>query len=144
MVSTAPNSARKRPWDNTTSAQFFFQVGCRHRCFERPDSVGNIVSAICWKALLGWANFAVNPNTAKFPAARLWHDREIGKPVELAVVATADATEIIEACGKHGVKAIIVLSAGFSETGAHGAALEQAVRPMQALRTASSAPTAWG
>jgi acetyltransferase len=97
---------------------------------ERPDSVGNIVFRNMLEGGYQGELYAVNPKHGEILGQPAYGTiEEIGKPVELAVVATkADAVpEIIEACGKHGVKAVIVLSAGFSETGAHGAALEQAV-----------------
>jgi len=47
--------------------------------------------------------------------------------VELAVICTKAETvpDIIEACGKHGVHAVVVLSAGFSEVGATAAQIER-------------------
>jgi acetyltransferase len=53
----------------------------------------------------------------------------ISKPVDLAVIATPAKTvpEIIHACGEHGVRAAIIISAGFSEGDGRGAALEKAV-----------------
>lgn len=46
--------------------------------------------------------------------------------VDLAVVVTPSATVpgVIEACGRRGIRAAVVITAGFSEAGAPGAALE--------------------
>ena len=51
----------------------------------------------------------------------------IGEPVELAVIATPPQTVpgIIEDCGIHGVKAAVIITAGFGEAGEEGAALER-------------------
>ncbi len=51
----------------------------------------------------------------------------IGQPVELVVIATPPQTVpgIIEECGLHGVKAAVIITAGFGEVGAEGAALER-------------------
>jgi acetyltransferase len=51
----------------------------------------------------------------------------VGAPVELAVIATPAQTvpDIIEECGIHGVKAAVIITAGFGEIGAEGAALER-------------------
>ncbi len=50
-------------------------------------------------------------------------------PVDLAVliVPAAAVLAAVEACGKRGVKAIILISGGFREIGAHGAAREDEV-----------------
>jgi acetyltransferase len=58
----------------------------------------------------------------------------IGEPVDLAVVATPAKTvpAIVDACGEHGVRAMIILSAGFREVGAAGRQLEE--RVMEAAR----------
>jgi acyl-CoA synthetase (NDP forming)/RimJ/RimL family protein N-acetyltransferase len=49
-------------------------------------------------------------------------------PVDLAVVVVpaAEVPQVIEDCGHKGVKAVIVISAGFAESGPEGAALSEA------------------
>src|SRR5208337_4843648 len=56
--------------------------------------------------------------------------RDIPGPVDLAVVATPAATvpQLIGECVDAGVKSAIVISAGFRERGAEGAALEQRIQ----------------
>ena len=51
---------------------------------------------------------------------------EIGQPVDLAIIATPAATvpEIVDECGAIGVRGAVILSAGFSETGQTGQALQ--------------------
>lgn len=51
---------------------------------------------------------------------------EIPDPVDLAIliVPTQSTPQTIEDCGKRGIKAAIIVSAGFREVGAQGAALE--------------------
>jgi acetyltransferase len=74
--------------------------------------------------------FAVNPKYRKVrdlpcvPAIG-----EVPRRVDLAVIATPAATVpgIIEQCGAAGVRAAVVVSAGFSESGPAGAALERAL-----------------
>ncbi|HLZ59972.1 MAG TPA: CoA-binding protein [Ktedonosporobacter sp.] len=53
--------------------------------------------------------------------------RAVPAPVDLAVIATsfAHVTSAVEDCIAHGVKGIVIITAGFSETGAKGRALEQ-------------------
>ncbi len=52
-----------------------------------------------------------------------------GKPVDLAVIVTPANTvlEVIDSCGEYGVKTAVIISAGFSETGAQGVKLEKKV-----------------
>ncbi len=54
---------------------------------------------------------------------------QIGEPVDLAVIATPARTVpgIIEQCGKCGIGGVIIISAGFKETGAEGRALEDKI-----------------
>lgn len=50
----------------------------------------------------------------------------INDAIDLAIIATPANTvgEIIKQCGEHGIK-VIVLSVGFSETGARGKRMEK-------------------
>jgi acetyltransferase len=54
---------------------------------------------------------------------------QIPEPVDLAVIATPAKTvpEIVEKCGKAGIKGIVIISAGFKEIGAEGKALEDRI-----------------
>ena len=52
---------------------------------------------------------------------------DIGAPVDLAIIATPAETveELAEECGKAGVESLIVISAGFGETGKEGSVREE-------------------
>jgi len=54
---------------------------------------------------------------------------QIPDPVDLAMIATPAKTvpEVVEECGRAGVKGVIIVSAGFKETGAEGKALEDKI-----------------
>jgi acetyltransferase len=54
---------------------------------------------------------------------------QIPEPVDLAVIATPAQTvpDIVEQCGKAGIKGLIIISAGFKEIGAEGKALEDKI-----------------
>ena len=56
--------------------------------------------------------------------------RDVPQPVDMAVVATPAATvpQLIGECVDAGVKSAVVISAGFKERGAEGAALEQQIQ----------------
>lgn len=97
---------------------------------SRIDSVGEIV----FKNMLGSGFqgklYAVNPNHDEIQGQRAYASIEqIDESVDLAVIITRAATvpDIIESCGKRGVRFALVLSAGFREIGPQGVALERAV-----------------
>ena len=97
---------------------------------NRPDSVGGVVFKNMLESGYQGKLYPINPGHAEIQGHRAYASIEqIGEPIELAVIATQAATvpDIIEACGKYGVRAAVILSAGFSETGPQGIALERAV-----------------
>lgn len=97
---------------------------------DRADAVGGIVFRNMLESGYHGALYPINPKHPEVQGQRAYASIEqIGEPVELAVICTRAETvpDIIEACGKHGVRAAVVLSAGFSETGSHGAAIEHAM-----------------
>ncbi|MDD5242116.1 MAG: bifunctional acetate--CoA ligase family protein/GNAT family N-acetyltransferase [Sulfuricella sp.] len=97
---------------------------------DRADAVGAIVFKNMLESGFKGALYPINPTHKKVQGKKAYASiEEIGKPVELAVICTRAETvpDIIEACGKHGVRAAVVLSAGFSEVGAQGAAIERAM-----------------
>ncbi len=97
---------------------------------ERENAIGAVLVSNMLGAGYQGALFAVNPKYRAvqgvqcFPAI----DR-VPQRVELAVVATPARTvpAIIAACGEAGVRAAVVISAGFAESGAEGAGLERAL-----------------
>ncbi|MEM1885207.1 MAG: CoA-binding protein, partial [Candidatus Jordarchaeales archaeon] len=71
--------------------------------------------------------FPVNPNADQILGLPCYPSVEsIGEEVELAVVVVPAklVPEVAEDCGKAGVKCLVVISAGFKETGYEGAKLE--------------------
>jgi acetyltransferase len=74
--------------------------------------------------------YAVNPKRTEVCGRRAWPSLgDIGKSVDLAVIVTPAATVpgIIAECVAAGVKGVVIISAGFKETGAEGVALEQQI-----------------
>ncbi len=97
---------------------------------ERTDSVGGRVYANLREAGFDGSLYPVNPKHHRIHEVHCHKNiAAIGKPVDLAVIATPAATVpgIIEACGEQGVVAAIILSAGFSEGDGQGTGLEQKV-----------------
>ncbi len=96
---------------------------------DRPRSVGRTVLANLLGAFKGTV-FPVNPkrttvlDTPAFPNVEA-----IPEPVDLAVVVTPADTvpDLIDQCGRRGISAAIVISAGFKELGPTGVELERRV-----------------
>jgi acetyltransferase len=94
---------------------------------ERPESVGGRILANLRQGGFAGPIHAINPKhqaVAGHPChASL---QQVPGPVDLAVIATPGPTvaAVLRDCGEHGVRAAIVITAGFGETGAAGKALE--------------------
>ncbi len=72
--------------------------------------------------------YPVNPKATVVQSVQAYPTiADVPGPVDLAVIVVpaAAATEILEACGKAGVRAAVVISAGFKETGEAGLARER-------------------
>ncbi|MBV2090360.1 MAG: bifunctional acetate--CoA ligase family protein/GNAT family N-acetyltransferase [Candidatus Thiodiazotropha sp. (ex Ctena orbiculata)] len=97
---------------------------------ERENSVGEVVFRNLISCGYKGAIYPINPKHEEIQGIKAYKSiDEIGKPVELVVVATPAKTipAIVEACGLHGVKTMIILSAGFRESGSAGLRLEERV-----------------
>jgi acetyltransferase len=101
---------------------------------ERPDSVGAQVYANLLAGGYQGATYAVNPGRKEVQGDPCYPSiaaviAVAGQPVDLAVIATPAATvpEILHQCGERGVRAAIVLSAGFGEIQARAHGLEAAL-----------------
>ncbi|MBE0447904.1 MAG: acetate--CoA ligase family protein [Actinobacteria bacterium] len=74
--------------------------------------------------------FAVNPKTEEIHGEKVYPSiKDIPYPVELAVVVVPSklVPQVMEEAGEKGVKAAVIISAGFKETGIEGARLEKQV-----------------
>jgi len=94
----------------------------------RPNSVGALVYDNLLKGGFQGELYPINPKYEKLRGNPCYPEiQSIAAPVDLAVIATPAHTvpEIIHACGEHGVRTAIVLSAGFSEGDGKGAVLER-------------------
>ncbi|MGB8240451.1 MAG: CoA-binding protein, partial [Azonexus sp.] len=94
----------------------------------------NAVGAVIFKNILssGYKGrlYAINPKHETIQGQQAYKSiEEIGARVEMAVIATRPQTvpQIIEQCGRSGVRNVIIIAAGFSESGHIGAALERKV-----------------
>ncbi len=102
---------------------------------DRPDAVGGIVFRNLLAAGFEGPVYPINPRRDTVQGQAAYHSlARVDGPVDLAVVATpaAGIPDIVEECGQHGVRMILILSAGFRETGPAGRRLED--RVMQRAR----------
>jgi len=91
------------------------------------DSIGGAILHNLLAAGFQGPVYPVNPNSTHVQSVPAYPDVEsIPGDVDLAVIVipAAHVLEAVEACGKKGVRAIIVISAGFKEVGAEGAERE--------------------
>nr|MCU0935688.1 acetate--CoA ligase family protein [Gammaproteobacteria bacterium] len=97
---------------------------------ERPDSLGSLMFQNLLAGGFKGKIFAINPNHTEVQGQKCYATvREVAGPVDLAVIATPAATvpDIVYQCGEQGVRAALVVSAGFAESGPDGARLQQAM-----------------
>lgn len=79
--------------------------------------------------------YPVNPTSPVVQSVKAWPDvQSVPDEIDLAVlvVPASQVLETVEACGRKGVRALVVITAGFAETGAAGRALQE--RVLEAVR----------
>ncbi len=94
---------------------------------ERPGAIGGIVLRNLAEAAFRGKLYAVNPKYSSVSGVRCYRDvAQLPAGVDLAVVATPATTlpAVIEACGRAGIHAAVVITAGFAEAGPAGRALQ--------------------
>lgn len=97
---------------------------------ERPESVGGRILANLRAGGFAGAVHAINPKHAQVGGHPCHASiADVPGTVDLAVIATPGPTvpAVLRACGERGVRAAIIITAGFGETGAAGRALEAEV-----------------
>lgn len=95
---------------------------------DRHDSIGQIVFQNMLESEFQGKLYPINPKNSEVQGQRAYASiAEIDGHVELVVIATPPRTVpgIIEDCGIQGVKAAVIITAGFSEAGHEGEALEK-------------------
>jgi acetyltransferase len=95
---------------------------------ENPGTVGRTLLWNLMTSPFGGTVYPVNPKRSNVLGVKAYPSvSDIPEDVDLAVIITPPPTipGIIKECGENGVRAAIVISAGFKEVGAEGAALEQ-------------------
>ena len=96
-----------------------------------PGSVGSILMHNLLQTPFGGVVYPINPKRKAVHGVHCYPSMmDTPEAVDLAVIATPAATvpAMIEQCVARGVRSAIIISAGFSELGAQGRALEQQIR----------------
>jgi acetyltransferase len=97
------------------------------------EKAGSVGRTILWNLIsspFGGVVYPVNAKRASVLGIKAYPSvGAIPGPVDLAVIITPANTVagLVRECGVHGVKGVVVISAGFRETGAAGAELERQV-----------------
>jgi acetyltransferase len=115
---------------------------------ERAGSVGRTVLWNLVSNPFGGTVFPVNPKRASVLGIKAYPNiAAVPEPVDLVVIATPAATVpgLIEECAAVGVRGAVVISAGFKEAGASGAALEREIlKPLRRRKMRLIGPNALG
>ncbi len=97
----------------------------------RPGTVGRTVLENLLHGAFQGKVYVVNPKYEEVLGLKAYKSiRDISSPVDLAVVATPAATvpQVIAECVDASTKSAVIISAGFKERGAEGAALEKQIQ----------------
>ncbi len=100
---------------------------------ERDGSVSRIVLQNLLAARDTRKIYPINPKKEEILQIKTYPDvASLPEIPELAIIATPAKTVVgaVEECGKAGVRAIIIISAGFKETGAEGQAREEELKKL--------------
>jgi acetyl coenzyme A synthetase (ADP forming)-like protein len=95
---------------------------------RNPNGIGHSVVRNLVDGGFKGAIHPVNPNVGELLGLTCSPDVEaIEGPVDLAVLAipAGQCIEAVDACGRKGVRGLVVISSGFAEVGAEGAALQR-------------------
>jgi acetyltransferase len=99
-----------------------------------PGSVGAILMRNLLGNPFGGGVYPVNPKRRTVLGVHCYPDlASVPEPIDLAVIATPAPTvpALVADCAARGVPAAIIISAGFSELGAEGRALEAKIRSVR-------------
>ncbi len=128
--STEPVHDILRPWHQPLDCFFAPRTVAVIGATEKPGSVGRTILWNLISSPFGGTVFPVNPQRRNVLGIKSYRRiAEVPEEVDLAVVVTPASTVpgLIGECADRGVKASIIISAGFKESGAAGQSLEQQV-----------------
>jgi acetyl coenzyme A synthetase (ADP forming)-like protein len=97
------------------------------------DSIGFAIVHNLVSAELAGALYPVNPHAGSIHSLKCYPSvLDVPDPVDLAIVSVPKklVRKVVEECLEKGVQGLVVITAGFSETGEEGAALEREIRDL--------------
>ncbi|WP_413335681.1 GNAT family N-acetyltransferase [Brevibacterium sp. GP-SGM9] len=95
---------------------------------RKRNSTGNLLIRNITGAKFTGNLWVVHPEADQIAGVRAYRTLgDLPGKADLAVIAVPaeSATEVVQECAAHGVKAVLVISSGFAETGAEGAELQR-------------------
>ncbi len=96
---------------------------------SNPFSPGNVIfRKLCFEN--GLKTYPINPKGGTVEGQKVYKScEEAPSDIDLAVISVPSkyVPGVLEQCGQKGVKAVIVVSGGFSETGSSGATLQEEI-----------------
>ncbi|MGO2860263.1 MAG: bifunctional acetate--CoA ligase family protein/GNAT family N-acetyltransferase [Brevibacterium sp.] len=95
---------------------------------RKRNSTGNLLIRNITGAKFTGDLWVVHPEADQIAGVRAYRTLgDLPGKADLAVIAVPaeSATEVVQECAAHGVKAVLVISSGFAETGAEGAELQR-------------------
>jgi acetyl coenzyme A synthetase (ADP forming)-like protein len=98
---------------------------------NREGSVGNAVIVNILSGGFTGKLYPINPSSDTIIGLKCYKNiLDIDYPIDLAVIITPSniVSQVTEDCGKKGVKAAVIISAGFKETGEQGKILEDKIK----------------
>ena len=130
MIMQVTKPARKAIKEGTQPLDVFFAPKTV-AVIGATETAGTVGRTILWNLIgnpFGGTVFPINPKRSSVLGVKAYkHISEVPEQVDLAVIATPAATVpgIVHDCAEEGVKAAIVISAGFKEIGPAGLELER-------------------
>jgi acetyl coenzyme A synthetase (ADP forming)-like protein len=98
---------------------------------RQPGTIGNLLLRCILDGGFSGIVYPVNPNAEAVISVKAYSSiRDIPDSVDLAVIAVPSSlvARVVDECGRKGVRAIIVISDGFSERGPEGTTRERELR----------------
>jgi acetyltransferase len=97
---------------------------------REPGKVGHVILANLLQGGFAGEIYPINPKASEILGLRAYASvKDLPSPVDLAVVAVPACAvpDLVTECAAAGITSMVVISAGFSESGPEGAALEREV-----------------
>ena len=125
--SAMPRQKSKRPHVESLDAVFRPRSVAVIGASRKRQTIGREILANLVEYGFSGPVYPVNPTAEAIHSIRCFRSiKDIPGPVDLAIVTVAkdQVLAVVDACGKKGVRGLVVITAGFKEVGSEGARLE--------------------